>query len=75
MGEVSTSVFDIVFDYGEHDTLAPTLEPAEGVPWPVRQDAFSSYRAGFEIRTYRLCRRVLVFHTFAELGEEPPRGG
>ena len=25
---------------------------------------FPSYRAGFEVRTYRLCRRVLMFHHF-----------
>ena len=36
--------------------------------WPVRTDPFSSHRAGFEVRTYRLCRRVLMFHHFAELG-------
>jgi hypothetical protein len=32
--------------------------------WPVRKDPFSSYRATFEVRTYRLCRRVLLFHHF-----------
>jgi len=39
--------------------------------WTVRADAFSSHRAGFEVRTYRRCRRVLMFHNFAELGSEP----
>ena len=34
--------------------------------WPVRQDPFSTYRSGFEVRTYRLCRRVLMFHHFPE---------
>jgi hypothetical protein len=34
--------------------------------WPVRSDPFSSYRSGFEVRTYRLCRRVLMFHHFPE---------
>ena len=34
--------------------------------WPVRADAFSQYRSGFEVRTSRLCRRVLTFHHFAE---------
>ncbi|MCA9470209.1 MAG: VCBS repeat-containing protein, partial [Nitrospira sp.] len=29
---------------------------------PYRCDPFSSYRAGFEIRTYRRCHRVLMFH-------------
>ena len=32
--------------------------------WPYRPDPFSSYRAGFEVRTYRLCQRVLMFHHF-----------
>jgi RHS repeat-associated protein len=37
--------------------------------WPTRSDQFSSYRAGFEVRTCRLCRRVLMFHHFPqELG-------
>ena len=35
--------------------------------WPHRPDAFSSFRSGFEIRTQRLCRRVLMFHVFEEL--------
>src|SRR5262249_53072240 len=30
--------------------------------WPARPDPFSSYRAGFEVRTYRRCRRVLMLH-------------
>ena len=59
-------LFHVVFDYGDHDTAVPTLEP--DAPWPVRTDPFSTYRAGFEVRTYRLCRRVLMFHAFAELG-------
>src|SRR5262249_29581210 len=29
------------------------------------------YRAAFEVRTYRRCRRVLMFHNFDELGPEP----
>ena len=37
--------------------------------WPSGSDPFSTYRAGFEVRTYRLCRRVLMFHHFPdELG-------
>lgn len=37
--------------------------------WTVSQDHFSTYRAGFEVCTYRLCRRVLMFHHFKdELG-------
>ena len=41
-------------------------------PWQIRKDPFSSYRAGFEVRTYRLCQRVLMFHNFPdELGPDP----
>jgi hypothetical protein len=59
-------LFDVVFDYGEHDAAAPSL--VESSHWLVRRDPFSSYRPTFEVRTYRLCRRVLVFHRFTELG-------
>jgi hypothetical protein len=69
MGDAASARFEIVFDYGDHDPAAPGPDPV--APWSARRDPFSSYRAGFEMRTYRLCRRVLVFHRFAELGEEP----
>jgi hypothetical protein len=59
-------MFEVVFDYGEHDTNAPT--PNDGGDWTLRADPFSSYRAGFEVRTTRLCQRVLMFHHFP--GEE-----
>ncbi|MGC1121820.1 MAG: SpvB/TcaC N-terminal domain-containing protein [Candidatus Methanofastidiosia archaeon] len=62
-------LFEVVFDYGEHDLVTPEVDEAH--LWPNRQDAFSSYRAGFEIRTYRLCQRVLIFHHFPELGDTP----
>lgn len=56
--------FELVFDYGEHAPEQPT--PAEINPWDYRPDAFSLNRSGFEIRTNRLCRRVLMFHHFPE---------
>jgi RHS repeat-associated protein len=60
-------LFEVVFDYGEHDSAAPTTQELKS--WPVRQDPFSLFRATFDIRTYRLCRRVLMFHHFPdELG-------
>jgi len=68
-GNASSMLFEVVFDYGEHDLAAPTVDAVS--PWPCRQDPFSTYRAGFEIRTYRLCRRVLMFHRMAELGATP----
>jgi hypothetical protein len=35
--------------------------------WEARPDPFSSYRSGFEVRTYRRCRRVLMFHHIPDL--------
>ena len=56
--------FELVFDYGEHDELIPAVEEKPGHAWLYRSDAFSSRRSGFEIRTNRLCQRVLMFHKF-----------
>jgi RHS repeat-associated protein len=74
-------LFEVAFDYGDaHYTALPitaqqqrieaAVEPG-GHPWPVRPDPFSNYRAGFEVRTYRRCQRVLMFHNFDELGVRP----
>lgn len=74
-------MFSVVFDYdeGRYQTVSAagtdpqlvhaTFDPATPLSgWPIRQDPFSSYRSCFEVRTYRLCRRVLMFHHFtAEL--------
>ncbi|MTI86959.1 MAG: insecticidal toxin complex protein [Balneolaceae bacterium] len=60
----SNCFFELVFDYGEHDVDTPT--PAEVNSWDYRNDPFSSYRAGFEIRSRRLCKRILMFHHFEE---------
>ncbi|MBS0150491.1 MAG: hypothetical protein JSR31_06075 [Nitrospira sp.] len=58
-------LFELVFDYGEHDADKPTPHETNQ-SWPVRLDPFSTYRAGFEVRTYRLCQRVLMFHHFSD---------
>lgn len=65
-------LFEVVLDYGEHDQDLDAAND-EGHPrqWECRPDPFSSYRAGFEVRTYRLCRRVMMFHRFDELGKNP----
>ncbi|XEC94318.1 SpvB/TcaC N-terminal domain-containing protein [Paenibacillus tarimensis] len=57
-------MFRTVFDYGEYGTGAPFAQIKD---WDYRSDAFSEYKAGFEIRTTRICRRVLLFHDFIEL--------
>ena len=79
-------LFETVFDYdeGHCETVAPDAEPrhvraaidgardgANGARWGARPDPFSTYSAGFEVRTYRRCHRVLMFHRFAELGPHP----
>ncbi|KAK6330099.1 hypothetical protein TWF718_003527 [Orbilia javanica] len=62
-------MFSVVFDYGEHDGNTPTSQEVK--PWPARQDSFSQFRSGFEIRTYRICHRILMFHHFpTELGRD-----
>lgn len=53
-------LFEVRFDYGEMDPDDPTGQPEK--PWLYRPDAFSSYRAGFEVRTCRRCERVLMLH-------------
>ncbi|MBS0156141.1 MAG: hypothetical protein JSS38_16230 [Nitrospira sp.] len=73
--------FEVVFDYedGHYTESAPDAEgrvfaqaecnPPAGSKWSARLDPFSTYHAGFEVRTYRLCQRVLMFHHFPnELG-------
>lgn len=55
-------LFEVVFDYGEHDVVNP--KPGDAGAWALRNDPYSSYRSGFEVRTYRLCQRVLMFHHF-----------
>ncbi|MCG8475664.1 MAG: hypothetical protein MI784_09335 [Cytophagales bacterium] len=59
-------LFQLVLDYGEHatDGEPPKDVHLESSTWNVRQDPFSSFRSGFEIRSYRRCRRLLMFHCF-----------
>ncbi|MBO9202541.1 MULTISPECIES: SpvB/TcaC N-terminal domain-containing protein [Niastella] len=58
---VDDFLFETAFDYG---TLDPGDQPGVINNWDYRPDAFSDYTAGFEIRTTRLCKRVLLFHHF-----------
>jgi RHS repeat-associated protein len=56
--------FQVVFDYGDHSPAAPS--PIPDGHWQVRPDPSSQYRAGFEVRTYRRIKRVLLFHNFPD---------
>jgi RHS repeat-associated protein len=68
-------MFEVLFDYDEghvfNETTNSELQTfveastAATKSWAFRDDPFSSYRAGFEVRTCRLCQRVLMFHHFA----------
>lgn len=79
---LDTWMFEVVLDYGEGhyqevppDQSRPPDEqhrfvrasPQAARPWELRPDPFSSHRAGFEVRTYRRCRRVLMFHHVPDL--------
>ncbi|MCA9637514.1 MAG: toxin, partial [Myxococcales bacterium] len=55
-------LFEVRLDYGDLQT-----DGSAGDPWPLRQDTFSNHRAGFDVRTRRLCRRILMLHHFEEL--------
>lgn len=55
--------FEIVLDYGEHSDN-PEESYTNSSPWSVRKDPYSSFGTGFEIRTWRLCHRILMFHHF-----------
>jgi len=66
-------LFEVLFDYEtptENLDIAADLShvTAHTVPgnWPVREGPFSSFRAGFEIRTLRRRRCVLMRHHFNE---------
>ncbi|WP_421535045.1 SpvB/TcaC N-terminal domain-containing protein [Pseudomonas marginalis] len=60
--------FNLVLAYTD-----TAVTPAKGAEWEdlvmPRQDAFSRYDCGFEVRTRRLCRQVLMYHRFAELAD------
>jgi hypothetical protein len=67
-------MFEVVFDYGDHDTKAPKPHDdeekhADGrlkFPWPERADPFSARRAGFEIRTARSVDACFCSITFLD---------
>ncbi|MFT4066305.1 SpvB/TcaC N-terminal domain-containing protein [Paraburkholderia sp.] len=64
-------MFELVFDYGDghYEVVEPGVARVHKDPRhaaPKRRDAFMSCRPGFPLRTERLCRRILMFHHFAE---------
>ncbi len=80
-------LFEIVFDYDEEHYEEVPLDPTRAEdeqhryvrasasaeqPWTVRPDPFSWHRPGFEVRSYRRCRRVLMFHHIPDLPTGEP---
>ena len=67
-------LFQVLFDYGDipnKDDLTTDFNFSNHLERPlpietVRKDPFSSFRSGFEIRTLRKCKRVLMLHHFNE---------
>ena len=65
-------LFHLVFDYGQRaDGVVSVPTYAQARPWSVRSDPFCGFEYGFEVATRRLCRQVLMFHQFPDLGPEP----
>ncbi|AMR88552.1 MULTISPECIES: SpvB/TcaC N-terminal domain-containing protein [Bacillus cereus group] len=65
-------LYFVMLDYGENDTsVNGSPQYTYQGEWLARADCFSRYEYGFETRTCRLCRQVLMFHNFTELNEEP----
>ena len=72
-GDDERFAIQVVFDYGEFSLDDPDAAPG---PWALRPDPFSSYRSGFEIRTLRRCRNILIYHGFADqFGGRPSSPG
>lgn len=65
--DASKFLMECVLDYGNHHATIPTPDPDSALTLPARMDPFSDFHAGFEIRTYRRCMRVLMFHYFDEM--------
>ena len=63
--------FELVFDYGERSTEYQKKPRYEALQPQKRSDGFSTFAYGFELRTDRLCRQVLMFHRFPELSADP----
>ena len=69
-------LFEAVFDYGAYEARPYEINtPPTSQGWPVRQDPFSVYNPGFEVRTYRLCRRIISYNNIPELSSKPSLTG
>lgn len=68
-GDETSCVFELVFDYvGDGDPWTVDGNESWDAPVAIRPDVFSSGRGGFDLRTYRLCHRVIMFSGIVESG-------
>ncbi|HIH1547964.1 TPA: SpvB/TcaC N-terminal domain-containing protein [Salmonella enterica] len=68
-------LFVLILDYGERSDALTDVPPfTPGAAWTCRQDIFSDYKYGFEVRTRRLCHQVLMFHRLKTLAGEMDAG-
>jgi len=61
--------FQLAFDYGQISLGDPSEMTGN---WSARPDPFSNYHPRFEVRTLRLCRRVLLYHQFHDQNNGQP---
>lgn len=65
------ALFTLVFDYGERsNALAAYPQWQSNSAWALRKDCFSLFHYGFEVRTRRLCRQVLMYHRLESLEKQ-----
>ena len=66
-------LFEVIFDYDEGHLNPVTKSPKGDLfdvsaksrqDWTVRPDSFSKHRSCFEIRSYRRCSHIMMFHHF-----------
>lgn len=61
-------LFHLIFDYGERSVkLSDKPDLITSEEWLCRQDCFSRYEYGFDVRTRRLCRQILMYHNIPAL--------
>lgn len=61
--------YQVCLDYGQMDWDNPNAAWGE---WTCRPDPFSTYKAGFEIRTWRRCRGIFLRQHFTEENNGQP---
>lgn len=67
----NNALFTLVFDYDERSSaLATYPQWQSNSTWALRKDCFSLFHYGFEVRTRRLCRQVLMYHRIESLEKQ-----